>query len=157
MQKTRIIILALCLVIVASSVSSYAYARGYLDFLLYEQKTRSWNINMGTTHVREPRTTRITAESRDKKNERIVYSIVIYGPKGFSNRDLVLSWNDSDGHCHKIGRGCNESFKGTTVLRWRSTAVLFKAKQKTDITMVLTFLETARLGKYRGEIWISEI
>jgi hypothetical protein len=38
MQKTRIIILALCLVIVASSVSSYAYARGYLDFLLYEQK-----------------------------------------------------------------------------------------------------------------------
>jgi hypothetical protein len=45
---------------------------------------------MGTTYVGEPRTIRITAESRDKKNERIVYSIVIYGPKGFSIETLCF-------------------------------------------------------------------
>jgi uncharacterized protein YcsI (UPF0317 family) len=157
MRRLRIATLALCLVIVTSAISSYAYACGYFDFLLYEQKTRSWNINLGTTYLLEPRTIKITAESNDKKNERVVYNIEICGPKGFSNKDIVLSWKDSDGHSFTIGDGSSQSFKGTTILRWQSAAVVFKAKHKTDITLVLTFLKTAHLGKYSGDIWISEI
>lgn len=157
MRRLRIVTSVLFIVIVTSTISSYAYACGGFNFLLYEQKTRSWNINLGTTYLQEPRTIRITAESDDKKNERVVYNIEISGPKGFNNKDILLSWKDSDGHIFTIGDGGSQSFKGTTTLRWQSGVIVFNAKHKNNITLVLTFLKTAHLGKYSGEIWISEI
>jgi len=155
MQRLKIVTSVLCLVIATSAISTYAYARNYFSFLLYEQKTRSWNINLGTTYLQEPRTIKITAESNDKKNERIVYNIEICGPKGFSNKDIMLSWQDSDGHSYTIGDGGSQSFKGTTTLRWQSAAVVFKAKHKNTITLNLTFLMTAHLGKYNARIWME--
>jgi hypothetical protein len=157
MQRLKIVTLAMCLIIATSAISSYAYACGYFDFLLYEQKTQSWNIDLGITHMQEPRTIKITAEGNARKDERIVYNIEISGPTGFSNRDVVLSWQDTDGKSFTIGQGGTQSFKGTTILRWQSGTIVFKAKHKNNITLILTFLKTAHLGKYSADIWISEI
>ncbi|HVO36543.1 MAG TPA: hypothetical protein VMT01_00030 [Candidatus Acidoferrum sp.] len=156
MRKLRIAAAVLCVVIVTSAISSYVYACGGFDFLLYDQNTQSWNIPLGTTHLQEPKTMKITAQSNDKKNERVIYNVEIRGPKGFSNKDIVLSWQDSDGKNFTIGQGGTQSFKGTTILCWQSGVIVFKAKHKNNITLVLTFLKTAHLGKYSGEIWISE-
>jgi hypothetical protein len=157
MRRLRIATSAVCMVIAISAIVSFVYATCGFNFLLYDQKTRSWNIPLGTTYLLEPRTMKITAECNDRKDGRIVYNIMIYGPKGFSNRDITLSWQDSDGKSFTIGQGGTQSFKGTTILCWQSGVVTFKAKHTNRITLVLTFLKTAHLGKYSGEIWINEI
>jgi hypothetical protein len=155
MQRLEIVTSFLCLVIATSAISSYAYARNYFSFLLYEQKTRLWDIDLGTTYLQEPRTIKITAESNVKRNERVVYNIEICGPKGFSNKDIVLSWQDSDGHSYSIGAGGRQSFKGATTLRWQSAVVVFKANHKNSIALTLTFLMTAHLGRYDAKIWME--
>jgi hypothetical protein len=99
---------------------------------------------------------KITAESEDKKTSHITYNIEIRGPDGFSNKDITLRWNDTDGHSFAIGYGGSQSFKGTKILRWQSAVCIFKGKQSNNITLVLSFMTTARLGKYSGAIKIAE-
>ena len=149
------ITLVLCLIIVATAVASFAYACGGFDFLLYQQKTRAWNIDLGTTYRQQPRTLNIVAESDDKKDESITYDIEMCGPKGFNNKDITLSWKDSMGQSFTIGNGGSQAFTGTGTLSWHSGCINFKHDQKNSITLTLTFLATSPSGKYSAEMWIG--
>jgi hypothetical protein len=157
-QKNKLIIAvcALCLVATIGFAFACTVAPGGFGFLIFHSETGSWNIDLGVTCFEEPRSFNVTVESQDKSGLLAgVYHLVIKGPVGFCNDHLTLKWSDSDGAHFLIGRGGDQVFQGSGTLNWNSVPVNFKAGHKNKITLTLTFLTTAAIGKYDAKMWVA--
>ena len=156
MSKSRIAVTALCLVATIGSAFACAVAPGGFGFLIFHSETGSWNIDLGVTYFEETRSFNVTVESQEKSGLLAgVYHLVIKGPVGFCNDHLTLKWSDSDGAHFLIGRGGDQVFQGSGTLNWNSVPVNFKAGHKNKITLTLTFLTTAAIGKYDAKMWVA--
>jgi len=157
-QKNKLIIAvcALCLVATIGSAFACTVASGGFRFLVYQSDTGAWNINLGVSYFEEPKSFKVTVESKDSTGTfAVVYFLTVNGPKGLRNDDLSLHWVDTDGAAFTIGKGGSQTFSGTGTLSWNSAQTVFGAGHKNNITLTLTFLTTAAIGKYNAKMWVS--
>ena len=98
MSKLRIAVTALCLVATIGSAFACAVTSGGASFLVYQSDTGAWNINLGVSYFEEPKSLKVTVESKDSTGTfSVVYFLTVNGPKGLRNDDLSLYWVDTDG------------------------------------------------------------
>ncbi|MGD0978094.1 MAG: PKD domain-containing protein [Candidatus Bathyarchaeia archaeon] len=156
MSKLRIAVIALCLVATIGSAFALAVTAGGFRFLVYQSDTGSWNINLGASYFEEPKSFKVTVESKDSTGTfAVVYFLTVNGPKGLSNDDLSLYWVDTDGASFTIGKGGSQTFSGTGTLSWNGVQTVFEAGHKNNITLTLTFHPTAPVGAYEMNMWAA--
>jgi hypothetical protein len=156
MNKLRIAMSAFCLLATISSAFACTVTPGGFRFLVFQSETNAWNIDLGVTYFEEPKSLKITVESKDSAGTfAAAYFLTVKGPTGLRNDDLTLHWLDTDGADFVIGNGGSQAFLGVGTLNWNSAPVEFPATHKNKITLTLTFKPTAPKGTYNGKMWVT--
>jgi len=157
MQKQKLAISLILLSIVTPSVFACTFSYGNYGFLVYETRTQAWHIDLGDIAVGIPKSFNVTVECKEKTGEFLVtYYLEITGPASLCNDYLRLRWWDTDGADFIIGKDGDQSFSGIGTITWNSNPpTIFEAQHKNKITLTLTFLTTAAIGKYKAKMWVA--
>jgi hypothetical protein len=127
-----------------------------LVFEVYQTQTHAWHIELGKIAVGASRSFQVTVECTEKAGTFVIaYYLEISGPKTLNNDYLTLKWQDTDGAAFTIGRSGSQTFSGTGTLTWKSSQIPFAAGHKNNITLTLTFLTMAAIGKYSMNMWVA--
>jgi len=147
----------LLLTLVTASSFAYAWSSGSFGFEVYETYTHAWQINLGNIAVGTLKSFNVTVECKESSGEFLVtYYLEISGPGSLSNDYLRFWWRDTDGADFTIGKDGDQKFSGVGTLTWNSSSpIIFEAEHKNNITLTLTFLTTAAIGKYNAKIWVA--
>jgi hypothetical protein len=157
MEKQKLAISLILLSIVTPSVFACTFSYGNYGFLVYETRTQAWHIDLGDIAVGTPKSFNVTVECKEKTGEFLVtYYLEITGPASLCNDYLRLRWWDTDGADFIIGKDGDQSFSGIGTITWNSNPpTIFEAQRKNKITLTLTFLTTAAIGKYNAKMWVA--
>ena len=157
MSRLRSAVSFSLLMLVTASAFAYASSSGSLSFEVYETYTHAWKISLGNIAVGSLKTFNVTVECEEKTGEFLVtYFLEISGPRSLCNDYLRVWWRDTDGADFTIGKDGDQKFSGVGTLTWNSSSpIIFEAEHKNNITLTLTFLTTAAMGKYNAKIWVA--
>jgi hypothetical protein len=156
MPRLRLTLALILLTLFTVSAAAYAWVPQNLGFEIYATNTHAWHISLGNMAVGTLKTFNATVECEEKSGEFLVtYFLEIDGPKGLCSDYLKVWWQDTDGGAFTIGKGGQQTFSGSGTVRWNSEPSDFKAGHKNNVTLTLTFLTTAAIGKYEAKVWVS--
>lgn len=157
MSRSKLAIFLLLLTLVTASALTYAWSSGSLGFEIYETHTHAWHIDLGNVEVGSLKTFDVTVEYKEAAGEFLItYFIEITGPGTLCNNYLRLRWQDTDGADFTIGKDGDQRFSGTGKLTWNSSSpTVFETGHKNNITITLSFLTTAAIGKYNAKMWVT--
>ncbi len=157
MQRHRALAYSILLGTMLSVSFAYSLASGGLTFEVYETNTRTSYIDLGNIGVGSLKTFNVTVECVEETGKFFVtYYLEITGPATLRNDYLRVGWRDTDGAVFTIGKGGDQRFSGIGTLAWNSNApTVFAAEHKNNISLTLTFLTMAAIGKYDAKIWVA--
>ena len=157
MRRHRALAYSILLGTILSASFAYSLASGGLKFEVYETSTHTWHIDLGNIGVGSLKTFNVTVECMEETGKFFVtYYLEITGPATLCNDYLRLGWRDTDGAVFTIGKGGDQSFSGIGTLVWNSNVpTVFEAEHKNNISLTLTFLTTAAIGRYDAKMWVS--